>query len=126
MPGFIGRQLCPQLMFVKSNKEKYKKISETEFIPILKQYDPNLETIGMDEANLDVTDYLREHKLDHPEGRIYLANKIREQIETQTRMTASMGVACNKMLAKICSEINKPNGQSYLPFEFNVIREFMD
>ena len=45
-------------MFIKSDKAKYKRISDTEFIPILREYDPDLETIGMDEANLDVTEYL--------------------------------------------------------------------
>jgi DNA polymerase kappa len=77
MPGFIGKTLCPQLSFVKSNKEKYKKISEEEFIPILKEYDPNLETVGLDEANLDVTDYLIKHNLNTQEGRIELGTKIR-------------------------------------------------
>jgi len=72
MPGFMGKQLCPQLVFIKSDKVKYKRISEEEFIPILKQYDSKLESIGLDEANLDVTDYLRENGLDCPEGRIFL------------------------------------------------------
>ena len=57
-------------MFIKSDKEKYKRISQNEFIPILKEYDPNLETLGLDEANLDVTDYLIKHDLNNPEGRI--------------------------------------------------------
>ena len=65
-------------MFIKSDKEKYKRISEKEFIPILKEYDPNLETLGLDEANLDVTDYLIKHNLNTPEGRIQLGNKIRK------------------------------------------------
>ena len=42
MPGFLGKQLCPQLVFVKSDKEKYTKISDDEFLPILRQYDPYL------------------------------------------------------------------------------------
>lgn len=74
MPGFIGKQLCPQLMFLKPRKDMYKKISDEEFLPILRKYDPNLETTGMDEANLDVTDYLIEHDLNNPEGKIQLGN----------------------------------------------------
>ena len=58
MPGFKGKKLCPNLIFVKSDKDKYKKISETEFKVILKRYDPFLESIGFDEANLDITEYL--------------------------------------------------------------------
>jgi hypothetical protein len=57
-------------MFIKPRKERYKEISEKEFIPILAEYDPNLETLGLDEANLDVTDYLIDHNLNTPEGRI--------------------------------------------------------
>lgn len=58
MPGFMGKKLCPQLIFVKSDKEKYKRISETEFRVILKDFDPLMESVGLDEANLDITDYL--------------------------------------------------------------------
>jgi len=54
----MGKQLCPALIFIKSDKEKYKNISDNEFMPILRQYDPYLESVGLDEANLDVTDYL--------------------------------------------------------------------
>lgn len=88
----------------------YKKISDEEFLPILKKYDHNLETTGMDEANLDVTDYLIEHNLNTPEGKIQLGNQIRKEIFDKMKMTSSMGIAPNKMLSKICSELNKPNG----------------
>ena len=55
MPGFMGKKLCPGLVFVRPNKEKYKQVSEQEFMRILREYDPGLESIGLDEANLDVT-----------------------------------------------------------------------
>lgn len=58
MPGFMGKKLCPGLVFVRPNKEKYKQVSEQEFMRILREYDPGLESIGLDEANLDVTLYL--------------------------------------------------------------------
>ena len=58
MPGFMGKKLCPHLVFVKSDKEKYKRVSDNEFKVILWEFDPNLESIGLDEANLDITDYL--------------------------------------------------------------------
>lgn len=72
MPGFMGKQLCPALVFVKSDKEKYTRISNEEFLPILRQYDPHLESVGLDEANLDVTNYLKQNGMDCPEGRIFL------------------------------------------------------
>ncbi len=58
MPGFMGKKLCPSLVFVKPDKEKYKRVSDNEFKMILKEYDDKLESIGLDEANLDITDYL--------------------------------------------------------------------
>lgn len=52
-----------------------------------------------------------------PDGRIYVAERIRATINEKMKMTSSVGIACNKMLAKICSELNKPDGYSYLPFD---------
>ena len=81
---------------------------------ILRQYDPDLEVIGLDEANLDCTDYLIRNDMDNEMGRLFIAQKIRNEIKDKTKMTASCGIACNKMLAKICSDMNKPDGQTYL------------
>jgi nucleotidyltransferase/DNA polymerase involved in DNA repair len=80
----------------------------------LKFYDPHLESCGLDEANLDITDYLRSNGLDSPEGRMFLASRIRQEIFEKMQMTCSVGIAPNKMLAKICSELDKPNGMTYL------------
>lgn len=62
MPGFIAKKLCPQLILIKSNFEKYRKASE-QFKNVLYGYDPNLESMGLDEANLDLTDYLNSHQI---------------------------------------------------------------
>jgi len=59
MPGFLGKKMCPGLVFIRSNKPKYARISEHEFMAHLKQYDPYLESCGLDEANLDITAYLQ-------------------------------------------------------------------
>jgi DNA polymerase kappa len=109
MPGFIGRRLCPQLVFIKPNYPKYRTASE-DFKRVLYPFDCKLESCGLDEANLDLTDYLVEHKLDNDLGRIFVATQIREKIYRNTGMTASCGIGSNRMLAKICSELNKPNG----------------
>lgn len=81
MPGFMGKKLCPSLVFIKSDKEKYKRVSENEFKLILRNFDPFLESIGLDEANLDITDYLHKNCLDMPEGRIFVAEKIRSMVK---------------------------------------------
>ena len=54
-----------------------------------------------------------------------MAEKIRASINERMKMTSSVGIACNKMLAKICSEQNKPDGYSYLAFDSDKIEEFM-
>jgi len=109
IPGFIGRKLCPHLVFVKPNYAKYRQVSD-EFKKVLAFYDPRLESVGLDEANLDLTEYLAENGLDNDLGRIYLGWEIREKIYSKISLTSSCGIGSNKMLAKICSEINKPNG----------------
>ena len=125
MPGFLGKKMCPALVFIRSNKDKYMRISETEFLTTLREYDPSLESCGMDEANLDITDYLQEHGMDSMEGRVFMAEKLRAEILQKMRMTCSAGVGCNKMLAKIASELDKPDGQTVLSFEEGKIVEFM-
>lgn len=117
--------MCPNLVFIRPNKEKYTRISDYEFMFLLKEFDERLESQGLDEANLDVTDYLVENGLNCPEGRMFLGQKIRQTITEKMKMTCSAGIGCNKMLAKICSELDKPNGQTYLSFEKDKILEFM-
>ena len=63
--------------------------------------------------------------MDQIEGRIFLGTKIRKEIFEKTQLTASCGIACNKMLAKICSGIKKPNGMTYLDFNRDDIFNFM-
>ena len=100
MPGFIGKHLCKDLIFVEHKFERYQEIS-AQFKGILSEYDPYLESMGLDECNLDVTDYLIQHEINSPEGRESLVSEIRERINKATKLTCSAGVACNKMLAKI-------------------------
>ena len=72
MPGFIGRRLCPHLIFVKPNYPKYREVSDA-FKRVLARYDSRLESCGLDEANLDLTDFLIEKDLDNHLGRIFVA-----------------------------------------------------
>lgn len=63
MPGFVGKKLCPDLVFIKPNYKLYKEFSE-KFKHVVEEYDPELESTGLDEVAIDVTDYLREHGLE--------------------------------------------------------------
>jgi DNA polymerase kappa len=96
-------------VFVRPNYKKYREVSDV-FKRILMQYDPKLESCGLDEANLDLTEYLKENDLDHDLGRIFVASEIRRKIYEAIKITSSAGIACNRMMAKICTELNKPNG----------------
>ena len=113
LPGFIGRKLCRELVFVKPNRFKYERESE-RIKELLKEFDPYLEIPSLDEFLLDVTQYLKNNSMEDDIGRIYVGDKIRKIIYEKTQLTASCGVACNKLLAKICSDFNKPNGLTFL------------
>lgn len=65
------------------------------------------------------------NQMDNDIGRQFLAEQIRLEIKEKTKMTASCGIAPNKMLAKICSDINKPDGQTFLQNEVPKIEDFM-
>lgn len=181
MPGFIAKRLCPQLIIVPLNFDKYRAVSR-EVKEILADYDPNFMAMSLDEAYLNITKHLQErqnwpedkrkyfiktenslehdkpekeiNKLNeddrsispllfedsppdlHPSGSTSQVNneeqnnpqilqnsvvfgtsaeevvkEIRFRIEQKTALTASAGIAPNTMLAKVCSDKNKPNGQ---------------
>ena len=109
MPGFIGVQLCPNLIFVNCNYTKYAAVSKV-FKDIVAEYDPHFVSLGLDEVNMDVTNYLQKNEIDNDEGRQELAHLIRTRVYEETKLTCSAGIAPNRMLAKICSDWNKPNG----------------
>ncbi|XP_038178461.1 DNA polymerase kappa isoform X2 [Arvicola amphibius] len=181
LPGFIAKRLCPQLIIVPPNFDKYRAVSK-EVKEILAEYDPNFMAVSLDEAYLNITQHLEERqdwpedkrryfsktgnsveigepgeeadKLSKYEGSISpllfedsppdlqprgnpsqlnseeqsnlqilqnsvvfgtsaeeVVKEIRFRIEQKTTLTASAGIAPNTMLAKVCSDKNKPNGQ---------------
>jgi DNA polymerase kappa len=109
MPGFVAMKLCPELLLVPCNYRKYKAVSDT-MKEIVSEYDPHFASMGLDEVNMDVTDFLQENNIDNDEGRQELAHNIRMRINNATKLTCSAGIGPNRMIAKICSDINKPNG----------------
>ena len=68
MPGFIAKKLCPNLVFVHHDGKKYSEASKI-FMKVIEEYDPEYESMGCDEANLDITRYLIEKGLNNDEGR---------------------------------------------------------
>ena len=160
MPGFIAKKLCPNLVIVKGNYQKYKAVSKIVG-EILLEYDPHYCQAGIDESYLDLTNYLQvlvqkkakddseclisESDDEHNDGFDIVdsttwdaeipknhwqliqetVQEIRDRIHARTKLTASAGIAPNMLLAKIVSDMNKPNGQYFLPPTRESVLEFI-
>lgn len=108
MPTSRAFKLCPEAIFIKPRFDVYKAVS-LQIRQIMLGYTDLVEPLALDEAYLDVST----NKLGLPTATL-VAKALREQIAKETRLTASAGIAPNKFLAKIASEINKPNGQAVI------------
>ncbi|XP_051279625.1 DNA polymerase kappa [Dicentrarchus labrax] len=186
MPGFIAKKLCPNLVIVPTNFDKYRAVCN-EIREIFADYDPHFQPMSLDEAYLDFTDHLqqrqswpdssRTHRFrasstatdeeqielpqepemkdlspvlfeDSPSSSPCLpgsegvsaaggafevfgksveeaVREMRFRIEQKTMLTASAGIAPNTMLAKVCSDKNKPNGQYRLPSTREAVMDFV-
>lgn len=123
MPGYIAKKLCPQIILIPPDFSKYRAASE-KVRDVLALYDPNFTTMSLDEAYLDITDHLA--ALNPPRTATDVVCELRERICQATGgLTSSAGIAPNRMLAKICTDINKPNGQFQLPPDRAGILDFM-
>lgn len=105
MPVTQARKLCPQLKILQGRIAVYKAISH-QIREIFLRYTSIIEPLSLDEAYLDVTDCPR-----FSGSATLIAQSIRHTIYQELKLTASAGVASIKFLAKIASDINKPNGQ---------------
>jgi len=105
MSSFLAKQKCPHLIFVKSDFERYKELS-LKIRAIFYEYTDLVEPLSLDEAYLDVT----ENKKGNPSAND-IAREIRARIYKETGLRASAGISINKFIAKVASDINKPNGQ---------------
>ena len=102
MPTFMALQRCPDLIVLPTRFDVYR--SEAAVIrALLHRFTPLVEPLSLDEAYLDVTD--------HPGAPGALAQVIRDMIFQKMKLTSSAGIGPNKLIAKIASEINKPDGQ---------------
>lgn len=99
-----AKKLCPQVVVIEPNFEKYRDVSQ-QIHQVFQKYTHLIEPLSLDEAFLDVTENLQ----DIPSA-TEVAERIRTDIFKVTGLTASAGVAPNKFLAKIASDWNKPNG----------------
>jgi len=104
MPSVIAKRLCPDLIFVKHHFDRYNEVS-SEVFGIFREYTDIIEPLSIDEAFLDVTDDKK-----NIGSATVIARRIRNEIKCKTGLTASAGISVNKFLAKIASDINKPDG----------------
>lgn len=111
MSSVIAKRNCPELIFVKPRFERYREISQ-QIREIFHEYTDLVEPLSLDEAYLDVT----ENKKGNPSATL-IAREIRDKIKEKTGLNASAGISINKFIAKVASDINKPNGQKTVPPE---------
>ena len=111
MPCAQAVRLCPQAIFTRPRMEKYREVSR-HLMQLLQEYTDLVEPLSVDEAFLDVT----QNHLGEPSATI-LAHAIRARIYRELNLTASAGVSFNKFLAKIASDLKKPNGLTTIPPE---------
>lgn len=120
MAGFVAKKLCPQLIMIKPNFDKYTAKAR-EVRSVLVEYDPRFESASIDEAYLNITEYCEQHEMDPAKA----VEKMRAEVFEASKITVSAGIAANAKLAKICSNMNKPNGQYVLAGDRTTIMGFM-
>ena len=119
MPSREAFRRCPQAVFITPDHHKYAAESRKIFA-IFDRYTPFVEGLSCDEAFLDVTGSQRLFG-----DAVAIARRIRADIRDELHLTASVGVATNKFLAKIASDLHKPDGLTIVPDDPDAIRAFL-
>jgi DNA polymerase IV len=104
MPMSTALRLCPHAICVQPRMARYKEVSNQVFA-VFHEVTPLVQGLSLDEAFLDVTDSVALLG-----DAVAIARRIKQRILAETRLTASVGVACNKLVAKIASDLAKPDG----------------
>jgi DNA polymerase-4 len=118
MPMGRARRLCPQANFIRPRIARYREIS-AEIFSIFRDFTPLVEGLSLDEAFLDVAASLALFGTPRE-----IAEKIKSRIHEETGLTASVGVAHNKFLAKLASDVDKPDGLFVV--DPRTVHEFLD
>ena len=109
MPLRTASRLCPQAIFIEGSFPRYRAASQ-KFMAILADFSPFLEPVSLDEAYLDATGFESIH------GSAYqMAEKIKSRVKGELGLTASVGIASGKVIAKIAAELSKPDGLIEIP-----------
>ena len=138
MPSRTAYEKCPHALFVRPHMELYEEVSAKAF-EVFGHYTPYVEGVSIDEAFLDISGTLHlyrggetppPHKHDSTRGGAVsaaqvLGDALRKEIREVCGVTCSVGIAPNRLLAKIGSEQHKPDGLTMMPFEPDQIAEFL-
>ena len=109
MPMGQALRLCPHAICIPPRMQRYREVSGTVF-GVFREITPLVQGLSLDEAFLDVTE--SQALLGEPAT---IARRIKDSIRARTRLTASVGVATNKLVAKIASDLDKPDGLTVVP-----------
>jgi DNA polymerase-4 len=120
MPMSTAIRLCPHAVVLPGSMRRYSQVSHQIF-EIMESFTPMVEPVSVDEAFLDITGC--EKLFGTP---VQIAEKIKKTIHEKTQLTASAGLATNKFLAKLASDLNKPDGLVVVPEDAIEIEKFLD
>ena len=120
MPSRTAYELCPTAIFTRPRMHRYQEVSDRIF-EIFEHYTPYVEGVSVDEAFLDITGTIHLYG-----SATALGEALRHEINETCGVTCSVGIAPNRLLAKIGSEAHKPNGLTLMPFEPKAIAAFLD
>jgi DNA polymerase IV len=118
MPGAVARRLCPDGVFVRARFARYREVSG-EVFALFHAHTERVEGLSLDEAFLDVSD-----SVNGGESALEIGRRLKREIARTTGLTASVGISHNKLLAKLASDYDKPDGLVWVrPSE---VRRFLD
>jgi len=119
MPTRTAAKLCPHAVFLPVRMGRYLEFSE-KVMALLEGFTPMVEQVSVDEAFMDVQGVLRRWG-----DAVALAEALKARIEEALQLTASVGVAPNKFLAKLASDLDKPDGLTVVPVEEEAVAAFL-
>ncbi len=119
MPSCTAGKLCPQAIFAPVRMARYEEVSRQVMV-ILGAFSPVVEQVSIDEAFLDVSGVLSRW----PDA-VAIAREMKRRIRAETGLTASVGVAGNKFLAKLASDLHKPDGLTVVPRDAAELQAFL-
>jgi DNA polymerase-4 len=119
MPGARARRLCPSGVFVPPRFDRYREVSG-EIFGLFGEVSERVEGLSLDEAFLDISGQVHDQGMDP----VAMGAGLKQRIAEATGLTASVGISHNKLLAKIASDYDKPDGLVYIPVDR--VQRFLD